>query len=59
MGVVILMWLKGCPRCDGDLYLEYRIDETVVLCLQCGNELTLTQVEDMKAADSLVGASNN
>ena len=28
--------LKGCPRCGGDLFPEYDITGTDLVCLQCG-----------------------
>jgi hypothetical protein len=40
-----MMWLKGCPRCQGDLFEEAGIGPEVygahfVNCLQCGYTLT-------------------
>lgn len=32
-----MMWLKGCRRCRGDLYLERDIGSSRVVCLQCGH----------------------
>lgn len=31
-----MVWLKGCKRCDGDLYLEKDNFGSSVLCFQCG-----------------------
>ena len=31
-----MMWLKGCPKCHGDLYLDSDGYGTFVECLQCG-----------------------
>ena len=28
--------LKGCPRCGGDLFPEYDITGSDLVCLQCG-----------------------
>ena len=28
--------LKGCPRCGGDLFPEYDLTGTDLVCLQCG-----------------------
>jgi DNA-directed RNA polymerase subunit M/transcription elongation factor TFIIS len=28
--------LKGCPRCQGDLFPEYDLGGTDLVCLQCG-----------------------
>jgi len=30
-----MLWLKGCPRCGGDLYRNRDIYGTYVCCLQC------------------------
>ena len=30
------MWLKACPKCEGDLYLRHEIDGKDVVCIQCG-----------------------
>jgi hypothetical protein len=43
-----MMWLKGCPRCQGDLFEEAGINPEVygvrfVNCLQCGYSLTTTE----------------
>jgi len=43
-----MMWLKGCPRCRGDLYDEPSIGPHAgsaynVTCLQCGHVLTRAQ----------------
>ena len=31
-----MMWLKACPRCQGDLFEGVDFDGPVVKCLQCG-----------------------
>ena len=32
-----MFWLRGCPRCRGDLYLEQNeLDDEEVFCIQCG-----------------------
>jgi hypothetical protein len=43
-----MMWLKGCPRCQGDLFEEAGIGPELagshfVNCLQCGYTLTPEQ----------------
>jgi hypothetical protein len=43
-----MMWLKGCPRCQGDLFEELgigpgAIGSRFVTCLQCGYTLTAEQ----------------
>ncbi|HEY8475807.1 MAG TPA: hypothetical protein VIN09_02940 [Chloroflexota bacterium] len=40
-----MMWLKSCPKCRGDLYLEPVVGAGprsgyLVTCLQCGHNLT-------------------
>ena len=42
------MWLKGCPRCQGDLFEEAGVAAEVygrrfVNCLQCGHTLSEAQ----------------
>ena len=31
-----MVWLKGCERCSGDLYLEKDRFGSSILCFQCG-----------------------
>ncbi len=43
-----MMWLKGCPRCRGDLFEEIAVAPELygthmVSCLQCGYALTADQ----------------
>jgi len=43
-----MMWLKGCPRCQGDLFEEVGVAPEVygsrfINCLQCGYTLTAEQ----------------
>ena len=43
-----MMWLKGCPRCQGDLTQEIAVEPELagmhfVSCLQCGYVLTPDQ----------------
>ena len=38
-----MFWLKACPRCHGDLYLEEDIFGSYVACLQCGRELNMAE----------------
>ena len=47
------MWLKGCPRCGGDLFEEAALGAEAygrrfVSCLQCGHTLSEEQ-EDILA----------
>ena len=48
-----MMWLKGCPRCQGDLFEEVAVipelyGSRFVNCLQCG--YTLTGEEEARLA---------
>lgn len=43
------MWLKGCPKCTGDLVAEEDEYTGYVKCLQCGRILTGTEEERLKA----------
>lgn len=42
-----MMWLKACPRCRGDIYLEKDIFESYMKCLQCGH--VLRELERLRA----------
>lgn len=45
-----MMWLRGCPRCGGDLALESFGADTYVTCLQCGAILTAQQEARLRLA---------
>ena len=34
-----MFWLKGCPKCGGDLYKQVDQFGVYVACLQCGRHL--------------------
>jgi hypothetical protein len=38
-----MFWLKGCPRCKGDLYEDTDKYGHYVSCLQCGYHCVQTQ----------------
>lgn len=39
------MWkFKSCPKCEGDLYIDWDMDGTFVQCLQCGYLADLASV---------------
>lgn len=40
-----MIWLKACPRCRGDLFLERELEGIGVRCLQCGAALTRQQLQ--------------
>jgi hypothetical protein len=31
-----MMVFRGCPKCEGDLYIERALPDDEVVCLQCG-----------------------
>jgi hypothetical protein len=37
--------LKGCPRCRGDLFPEYDLASSDLVCLQCGYVQTVLMLE--------------
>ena len=40
-----MIWMKACPRCDGDLVAERDIHGSYISCLACG--YYLTEVEEV------------
>lgn len=47
------MWkLKSCPKCDGDLYVDWDMNGEFVQCLQCGYLADLASV--LKAKSEVV-----
>jgi len=38
-----MLWLKCCPRCGGDLYLERDVYGAYVACLQCGRHFDIKE----------------
>jgi hypothetical protein len=51
-----MLWLKGCPRCHGDLFLERDIGASYVVCIQCGYTLTEAQEQRLRVALSASAA---
>ena len=35
-----MMWLKGCPKCRGDLYDNRDHYGRYIVCMQCGHHLS-------------------
>ena len=35
-----MVWMKTCPRCRGDLALDYDLDGPYIGCIQCGAVLS-------------------
>ncbi len=51
-----MMWLKGCPRCEGDLFEELAVGPEAygshfVNCLQCGHTLTEEETTRLPRAE--------
>ncbi|MBI4498461.1 MAG: hypothetical protein HY689_11245 [Chloroflexi bacterium] len=46
------MWLKACPRCHGDLFIEYLPDGEEITCLQCGHHLPTAMTAKLVARTS-------
>ena len=34
-----MLWLKGCPRCGGDLYRDWNVAGSYRQCIQCGHRI--------------------
>jgi len=49
--------LKGCPRCRGDLILEWLPGEAELVCLQCGYRAATTAQSARVPAGRLSRAS--
>lgn len=44
-----MVWLKSCPRCRGDLFLDNDSCGWHLVCLQCGHRKYLKQQRDYRA----------
>jgi len=42
-----MLWLKGCPRCDGPLYDDKDKYGYYILCMRCGYDLNSVEVEKL------------
>ena len=48
------MWrLKGCPKCNGDIFLEKDFDGWYERCLQCGYNQDLETIVEVKEQPSV------
>lgn len=45
-----MMWLKACPRCRGDLFLDGDAYGQFVSCIQCGHMLDKAQENTLMRA---------
>ena len=47
------MWnFKGCPKCQGDIFVDEDIDRSYEKCLQCGYERELVRVSRSRSTQS-------
>ena len=44
-----MLWLKSCPRCNGDLHAVSDIYGAYIGCLHCGLHLETDKLETSKA----------
>ena len=47
-----MFWLKGCPKCHGDLYSDRDAYGSYVACVQCGHFLTEAQESQLNQSPS-------
>ncbi len=47
-----MLWLKGCPRCGGDLHENQDVYGYYISCLQCGYYLKDAQAAILHLAGS-------
>lgn len=44
-------WLRGCPRCYGDLYANDDMYGKYFACLQCGHHLSDHEANDLNSSE--------
>lgn len=49
----MMLWLKACPRCGGDLMRASLEDELTASCLQCGYASSLGELRGRTAKPSM------
>jgi hypothetical protein len=42
-----MVWMKTCPRCRGDLALDYDLDGPFIGCIQCGAVLSKEEAQSL------------
>jgi hypothetical protein len=52
-----MLYLKGCPRCRGDLLLETSSTESDLVCLQCSFRTDARRVQRYKRIPTPVAIS--
>lgn len=53
-GISLVLWLKGCPRCRGDLYETSDRYGRFILCLQCGHYLESDYLSTIDGAGRMI-----
>ena len=54
-----MMFLKGCPKCSGDMLLNRDIHGQYVACLQCGYLRDVKDERESLAADARGGVARD
>jgi hypothetical protein len=47
-GRTAMYWLKGCPKCRGDLHEEMDIYGVFIACIQCGYVVSGAEEEELR-----------
>lgn len=47
-------YLKECPKCGGDLYLNPLVSNRVVKCLQCSMEVRLSSIQERQEIERTI-----
>ena len=52
-----MLFLKACPKCHGDMYLDRDVYGTFIECLQCGllRDVARSEISNGDSAPPLVG----
>ena len=53
-----MIWLKACPRCNGDLYLDNDMAFSDVVCLQCGHRIYYSSLKNEQSVSGSFSTSN-
>ena len=54
----MLLWLKTCPRCKGDLFLDNDPLRSDIVCLQCGYRIYPSRSDNYQSVISSLYAPN-
>ncbi len=50
-----MLYLKSCPKCGGDVYLDRDLYGTFMACFQCGHTLNAAEEKKTLAAAKAPG----